>query len=316
MPETTSHTLARQLSMVPWLLTRPGIPLAEAAAHFGRTPSQMTRDIMCIAEVGDARPGECVEFDWDLWEEERRIDIRRSFGLDLPPRLTDEEATALIVGLSAIVPGLTDEERERIPHVALLIRSLTAGADTDTEQPLLISDSAEPRPLMSVIRAALENNAALEFDYRNAEGRLSHRVVDPVNVRLGSGGWQLYAYCRTAQAVRRFRLDRMEALTQAGISQRKDDQPALEIPAHVVRIRVDHSVRWLADSSEATLVEADDHSCLVDVPVWNDDWFISLLIECGEHLLECPEVWRQKVCTRATRILHTWKILSDGELYL
>ncbi len=42
---STTERLPRLLSLVPYLLARPGIPIAEAAADFGIEEQQLRRDL-------------------------------------------------------------------------------------------------------------------------------------------------------------------------------------------------------------------------------------------------------------------------------
>ncbi|QWW18686.1 WYL domain-containing protein [Schaalia sp. 19OD2882] len=303
MPESTAQALARHLSMVPWLLTHPGISLGEAAAHFGRTRRQMERDVLAIAEVGDSRTGETVEFDWDLWEEERRILVRRSYGLDLPPRLTDAEASAILVGLAAIAPGLDDRLRARIPQVALAVRALAGGTQED---PLVVSGQ-KAAPGLAAIGAALEAGESVSFEYVNAAGKRSTRHVDPEGVRLTPSGWMLHGWCRAAAGLRRFRLDRVENLRRDGPAESHEAlQETQGSGPEMLRLTVDLGARWLADVFDATLVAEDHESVTVELPVWDEAWVSALVIDLVPHLRHCEDRWHRVAARRAAVIRDAW----------
>jgi proteasome accessory factor C len=54
---SATQRLSRLLAMVPWLLRRQGVPLAEAARHFGITQEQLVKDLELLFVCGT--PGTC-----------------------------------------------------------------------------------------------------------------------------------------------------------------------------------------------------------------------------------------------------------------
>ena len=88
MPEGTSQSVVRLLSLVAWLWDHPGVGVDEAAAHFGRSKRQMLRDARYLAEVGDSLPGASLDLDWERLEEDGALVIRSALGADAPLRLS------------------------------------------------------------------------------------------------------------------------------------------------------------------------------------------------------------------------------------
>ncbi|WP_392967119.1 helix-turn-helix transcriptional regulator [Streptomyces sp. LN245] len=72
-----------------------------------------------------------------------------------------------------------------------------------------------PSPTDSTVRAAVEQalttNSVLRLSYVDAAGRESDRAVEPAGLLTADGRWYLIAWCRTRQAGRGFRLDRVTA---------------------------------------------------------------------------------------------------------
>lgn len=61
------------------------------------------------------------------------------------------------------------------------------------------------------IEQSLAERRVLALRYRDRRGADSQRRVDPVLLARTDGNWYLVAHCRTVQAIRWFRLDRIES---------------------------------------------------------------------------------------------------------
>ena len=89
---SASERLPRLLALVPYLLSRPGIPIADAAADFGVTEQQLRRDLELLWMCGlpGYGPGDLI----DLSFESDTITVTYDAGMRRPLRLTSSEATA------------------------------------------------------------------------------------------------------------------------------------------------------------------------------------------------------------------------------
>src|SRR3954453_10683573 len=100
--------LPRLLSLVPYLLARPGIPVAEAAADFGISERQLRRDLELLWMCGlpGYGPGDLI----DLSFSGDTVTVTEDAGMRRPLRLTTAEATALLVALRTLaeLPGVVD----------------------------------------------------------------------------------------------------------------------------------------------------------------------------------------------------------------
>ncbi len=101
----SADRLARLLNLVPYLLARPGIAVAEAAAGLGVTERQLREDLelLWVCGLPGYGPGDLIDmaFDGD------RVTITYDAGIDRPLRLTQDEALALVVALRMLAetPG-------------------------------------------------------------------------------------------------------------------------------------------------------------------------------------------------------------------
>ena len=95
---------------MPYLLARPGILVAEAAADLGVSERQLREDLelLWVCGLPGYGPGDLIDmaFDGD------RVTITYDAGIDRPLRLTQDEALALVVALRMLaeVPGAHDRD--------------------------------------------------------------------------------------------------------------------------------------------------------------------------------------------------------------
>src|SRR5437667_440381 len=71
---------------------------------------------------------------------------------------------------------------------------------------------AVPRPQVTqVLDEAVRHRRVIVLTYRDSEGVLTRRAVEPAAIAATNGHWYLLGYCRLRQAPRWFRLDRIGA---------------------------------------------------------------------------------------------------------
>jgi proteasome accessory factor C len=250
MAATSAERLGRLLNLVPYLLTRPGITLEEVAADLAVTPRQVREDLelLWVCGLPGYGPGDLIDmaFDGD------RVTITYDAGIDRPLRLTPDEALALVVALRMLVETPVLDDRDVVERALAKIESATgdtAGA------PVAVRLPAAGRRLEE-IQAALRRGRALRIRYYTAaRDETTERVIDPMRVLAAGGHTYLEAWCRRAEAVRRFRLDRIDDLTEldepaeprARPSEVPDSLflPSPELP--LVTLRIGRPARWITE---------------------------------------------------------------------
>ncbi|MFP5347063.1 MAG: WYL domain-containing protein, partial [Actinomycetes bacterium] len=93
-PPNAADRLSRLLAMVPYLTARQGVPLADAARHFGLTEDELVADLELLFVCG--RPGhmpdDLIEADW----ESGHVYVGNADDIARPLRLGLDEAVALL----------------------------------------------------------------------------------------------------------------------------------------------------------------------------------------------------------------------------
>ncbi|MCW2680911.1 MAG: Proteasome protein [Frankiales bacterium] len=198
--------LPRLLALVPYLLARPGVRLAEVAKDFGISEERLRKDLnlLWVCGLPGHGPGDLidVEFEGDT------VTLIEPAGVTRPLRLAVDEALALIVALRALAetPGL--DERDAVDRALAKVEQAagTAGAPATRVE---ISVEGEER-VLPVVQSALEQHRRLHLSYY-VPGRdeTTERDVDPMRLLLVEGRSYLEAWCRRVEGVRLFRLDRV-----------------------------------------------------------------------------------------------------------
>lgn len=185
-------------------------PVAALAAEFGVSTRTVQRDLQALLEVGvplhwaEGRGG-----GWSILAE-----------ATLPPvNLSAEEAIALSVTVAAAAGAPFHEQALRALAKVTAVTPATArtAAYRAADQ---VRSGPGARQGDPVVRAAVErgiaDRVAVVLDYADAQGRISSRTVEPVGLLVAGGHWYLVAWCRLRDAVRGFRLDRIEAAAVTG----------------------------------------------------------------------------------------------------
>ncbi|MGN7131761.1 helix-turn-helix transcriptional regulator [Rhodococcoides corynebacterioides] len=284
-----SSRLARLLNLVPYFIANPGISAADAAAELGVTTKQLMEDLnqLWLCGLPGYGPGDLI----DLSFSEESIQVTFSAGIDRPLRLTSTEATTLLIALRSLVemPGMVDPTAA---HRAIAKIEQAAGVAAPTSGPA-DDDAPEESPAVATVRGALARERALDLTYYSASRDVvSMRTVDPVRIVLVDEHSYLQAWCRSAEGVRLFRLDRIDAATERDEPSTPPDRAvggddALDLfhddpslPVARLLVRPDHI--WLLDYYPMVRVlDHADGSVEVTMRFATLDWMSRLAIGLG-----------------------------------
>jgi proteasome accessory factor C len=281
--------LGRLLNLVPYLLARPGISLAEAATGLGVTEPQLRDDLelLWVCGLPGYGPGDLIDmaFDGD------RVTVTYDAGIDRPLRLTPDEALALVVALRMLAETPGTGTRDAIERALAKIENAAgdlAGAPVAVRLPA----NAER---LDAIRAAVEGGHALRITYYTAtRDETTDRVIDPLRVLMVGGKSYLEAWCRRAEATRMFRVDRIDAFTELDEPAAPPEgvdlhdvsdgvfRPTADLP--LVTLRVGRGSRWITEYYPVEDVHRDGDEWLVTMRVTDLGWAQRLLLGLGNDV--------------------------------
>jgi proteasome accessory factor C len=284
--------LGRLLNLVPYLLARPGILVAEAADDLGVTERQLREDLelLWVCGLPGYGPGDLIDmaFDGD------RVTITYDAGIDRPLRLTQDEALALVVALRLLaqVPGV--QNREAIEHALAKIES--AAGDAAADLPVAVRLPGAGAERIAELQGAVQRRHALQMTYYTAtRDEVTDRVVDPMRVVLVGGFAYLEAWCRRAEAVRLFRADRIDSLTELDEPSRPPADarpgdlstgvftPSEELPR--VTLRIGRWARWITEYYPCEQVVEESPECwLVTLRASDLTWARRLVLSLGPEV--------------------------------
>ncbi|AKU16986.1 helix-turn-helix transcriptional regulator [Luteipulveratus mongoliensis] len=209
-PENATARLSRLLTMVPWLVNRQGVDIEEASRDLGVTTSQIEADLQLLFLCGTPGhlPDDLIEAEW----EEGRVFLRNADTIARPLRLSRDEALSLIVGLRTLaeVPGLG--ERDAIDRALAKLTEATGETGEGSTRVQVALGDTSVRETLALVRQAMEDpRRRIHLRYLvAARDEATERDVDPMRLVNIDSHWYLEGWCHRAQAVRLFRLDRVE----------------------------------------------------------------------------------------------------------
>ena len=291
--DTAATRLSRLLALVPWLSAHQGVTIDEAAGHFAVSPDQLERDLWLL--VCSGRPGHQHGdlVDIQFWDEDRRITVLDPQGLHRPMRLSPDEAASLLVALRVLaqVPG---------PHDRASLASATAKLESAAGEALAAADgvavavaTARDPAVADAVSRGLAEGRRLHLRYLGSLDERTERDVDPMRVLTLDGRTYLEAWCRRAEAVRTFRLDRIEAAEVLDVAAEvPSDAVPVDLGAGALRpdgppvtLELAPEVSWVAEENPVeSVTELPDGRLRVVMPVADERWFVRLLLRMGDAI--------------------------------
>lgn len=178
------------------------------------------------------------------------IRVMPGFKLD-KTLLTERDLTDVVTALKSLSTAFSSNADsvllEKLNH-SVPVEKKQSFAQRTNEVIIDISpwgDDARIRTKLNLIRALLDANRTLAFQYRDAQGRTSRRVLEPHTLLFKGMNWYVYGWCRKSQDFRTFRLSRMIAPEDGGETFQRRDISTGERPWHTT---------WTAPENNITLV--------------------------------------------------------------
>jgi proteasome accessory factor C len=296
--------LQRLLALVPYVVSRKAVGLADTAAAFGVSERELVDDLNMLWCVEIRSPDPYCPI--DLSYEGGEIVVSEAESIDRPLRLGVDEASALLVALRMLaeVPGL--EDRSALSRTIAKLEAAAGEAGAASAQVAVQVDDRAGR-VAAQVRDALDRGRRLHLSYY-VPGRdeATERDVDPMRLLVVEGRTYLEGWCLRAEAVRLFRLDRVLGLTvldeaasvPAQARPRDVDQGLFRPSADdaAVELELSPAGRWVAEYYPCERVEElDDGRLRVGLRTPDTRWVRRLALRLGEdgRVLSPPELAAQ-----------------------
>lgn len=158
------------------------------------------------------------------------------------------------------------------------------------------------RKALDTIRAAIDDNRCLIFEYINRKFEQEERIVEPVQLEFTNGQWHLSAFCRNRKDYRSFKLDRMkdiklgEAFESRKISTEELDKIFTEGYVNKsIKVVLKFSERMRHQLTEhfrpSRIIYTDDGYSLVEVLSPNEEGLKKYILSFGLDCEVIEPVW-------------------------
>lgn len=289
----TAERLTRILAMLPWVIANPGVSVAEVLERFGyEDEKELAGDLNIVFVCGlpGYGPGELMDAYID--EDEVVVDMADYFSHSL--RLSPVEALSLLAAGMALMS--TGQAPEALAGGVAKLQQILL---PEGEEALVVELAPEPE-VAATLRKAAADGMVLGLTYTGlASGETTQRLVEPWSVFSTLGNWYLSGFCRSAQAERVFRVDRVRS---AEIT-RESFEPPAEPPPPVVRytpgeddvratIRLGPTAQWVAEYYPVEVVGDEGDGLVIHFSAGDASVAARLLLRLGAdaELMEGSEV--------------------------
>lgn len=292
----TGDKVSRLLALVPYVLNKGVASISETANTFGIGEDQLRKELEMLWLCGrSSGPEDLI----DLMFEGDTVSVTYDGGLSRPLKLTATEAMTLAVALRTLtdLPGAIEGgSAER----ALSKIETAAGQHLDTAA-VDIRLAGQDRWLSLAQHAVADKRAIDLYYYGATRDESTHRVVDPISVFHADGLAYLEAWCRRAEGIRIFRLDRFEDATLLDEPARVPaDLTPTDVSAGVYRPAPEHLLvelslgagwEWVSEYYPCESTSPAEQSLRVTLRVAEPAWVSALVRRSGGAVRVLAPEW-------------------------
>ncbi|MDI3211211.1 WYL domain-containing protein [Arthrobacter sp. AL12] len=287
---TSEDQLSRMLQLVPFLVHNQGLHISDVAQKFGITRQELEADlrILICSGLPEGYPDDLLDIQWD----DDHVTISEHLDLNRPVRFTVEEACALLTGLETL-NGLP-ELAEGSALESVTLKLMAAAGEEGLKAAALSGPEVGPgnSAALETAREAIRTGTQLRLRYFSPlRDTVSERNIDPLRLYSLDNTWYLEAYCHSAQGLRNFRLDRIEALESTGLPASETAPPGSSFPVKlftpndddtVVVVELTRRGTGLADEYYAErTAELPGGGLLAEIRFGSTDWLPMFVAQHG-----------------------------------
>ena len=291
---TSAERLRRLLALVPYVAARRVVGLTETAATFGMTERELIDDLNLAWCVELRAPEPYCPI--DLSYEDGEISISQAESIARPLRLAADEASALLVALRMLAEAGGDGDGDAVARLIAKIEDAAGTAGAVSAQVAVQIEKPNVRGTTATLNAALAAGRRVHLRYyverRDEE---TERDVDPMRLLVVEGRTYLEGWCRLAEGVRLFRLDRVVSVDVLDApAEVPDNAEPVDVDAGLFRPRESDvlaelelapAARWVAESYLCeSLTEVGDGWLRIGLRTPDTGWVRRLALRLGEDV--------------------------------
>jgi proteasome accessory factor C len=312
---TSAERLRRLLALVPYVSARRVVGLAETAATFGMTERELIDDLNLAWCVELRAPEPYCPI--DLSYEDGEISISQAESIARPLRLAADEASALLVALRMLADaGGEPGDGDAVARLIAKIEEAAGAAGAASSQVAIQLDNTRARGTTATLNAALSAGRRVHLRYyvpgRDEE---TERDVDPMRLLVVDGRTYLEGWCRLAEGVRLFRLDRVLAVDVLDLpAEVPDEAEPVDVDAGLFRaspsdvlaeLELGPAARWVAEYYPCeSVTELPEGRLRIGLRTPDTTWVRRLVLRLGEDArVVAPAALAAEVRSVATEAL-------------
>lgn len=254
------------LPLIGFIMQNEPVEINQVAKHFEVDEEYVRDAIRTLTVTATQRANGYEETYYNFVPEQLElgiIEMQQRDGIDAAPRLSGRQASALAAGLTILS---TFPEFSSQSEIRELLEIISRGSTLNGPQAIDFKPGTVDADA-AVIRHAMLNNHRIRCTYRNLQGELSVREIDPIRLDPRGDIWFLRGYCHKNQELRNFRLDHMRAAEELEIEisdeaksiQEIDDADYIANETDIdVTVEVDPEAYSLLGDFSAEILKRDD----------------------------------------------------------
>jgi predicted DNA-binding transcriptional regulator YafY len=287
---TSAERLRRLLALVPYVVARRAVGLAETAATFGMTERELIDDLNLVWCVELKAPEPYCPI--DLSYEDGLVTISQAESIARPLRLAADEASALLVALRMVAEA--GGNGDAVTRLIAKIEGAAGASAAASSQVSIQIDTSNERGVPAALSAALTAGRRVHLRYYvPSRDESTERDVDPMRLLVVEGRTYLEGWCRLAEGVRLFRLDRVLDVAVLDVpASVPEDAEAVDVDAGLFRpsesdvraeLELAAGARWVAEYYPCeSVTELGDGRLRIAVRTPDTGWVRRLALRLGE----------------------------------
>ncbi len=312
---TATERLQRLLALVPYVISRNVVGMEETAAAFGITERELVDDLNLLWCVELRSPDPYCPI--DLSYEGGEIVVSEAEAMDRPLRLGVDEACALLIALRMLAELPAIGDGSALGRTIAKLELAAGSAAGPSAQVAVQVEEVSSESVAAKVADALNRQRRLHLSYY-VPGRdeATERDVDPMRMLLVEGRSYLEGWCRRANAVRVFRLDRVLSIEVLDVAAEvPDSAEPVDVDSGLFRpspqdvqveLELGPAGRWVAEYYPCEQVEElPDGWLRVRLRTPDTQWVRRLALRLGEDgRLVAPAALAEAVIADATAALN------------